>query len=156
MSALLTPEVVAQAVGICALSIRNLLDGNDGLAKRSALAIAVLDPSTGNELYITTFGKLPEDKWTADYLKIARAKAKLAFRLKMSSRAAQQHPQLLEPGDTKHRGGIYHNGIPVGVSGVQSYIDEMIAMWIAAACEMLCRRAFEEVVTPANGETLDG
>lgn len=155
MSALLTRDVVEQAINLCTPSIMYLLE-TSGFAKRSALTIVVLDPTTGDELIKTKFGKLPRAEWTADYAEIALAKAKLAFRLKMSCRAAQQHPHLLEAGDTKHRGGIYHQGIPVGVSGVQSYLDEMVAMWIAVACEMLCRRTFEEVVTPAAGDTVKG
>lgn len=155
MSALLTPAMARLAVSLVQTHIDYVLD-ESGFAKRSALAVAVLDPLTGEELFTTTFGKLSREEWTADYEEIALAKARLAFRLKMSCRAAQQHPQLFQEGDTKHRGGIFHNGIAIGVSGVESYIEEMIALQIAASCEMLCRRAFEEVVTPSAGNTVTG
>ncbi len=69
----------------------------------------------------------------ADYAAFARAKAHTSWRLGTDSRAVQKlSPQLLRVGDTLLAGGVWRQGIVVGVSGAFEHYDEVYATTIAA------------------------
>lgn len=78
----------------------------------------------------------------ADYAAFARAKAHTSWRLGIDSRAAQHlSPHLLREGDTLLAGGVWRNGIVVGVSGAFEHYDEVYATTIAAFLGALAHAA---------------
>ena len=146
MSALLTRELAEKAIAMVTLAIIGLLRQPD--TKRSALAVTILDPTDGNVLFETTFGKMKKEEWPYPFDDIARGKAHLAHRTKMNTaQVIGQAPYLLQAGDPKFIGGVFRYGMAVGVSGIQSRRDEMVAGWIIDACAMLCHEAMETITT---------
>ncbi len=142
VSVLLAPDMAQRAILMVLPMIEKLV--TDGVVKRGDLAIVILDPLEGNILGQKSLGD--EGKWEHDYHRLALHKACLAGRSGLSSRhVAQLEPHRLMVGDTKHAGGVNFNGIPVGVSGVQSYFDEMIANCVAAAYQALCIEAMVKI-----------
>lgn len=143
-SVLLTPDVAGQAIEMVLPMIEKL--AADGVIRGRDLAIVVLDPATVDDSVIgqKCLGDL--EKWEHNYLRLAEYKAGLSKRYGLSTRhITQTKPHLCIVGDTKHSGGISLDGIPVGVSGVESYFDEMIANWVAAACLALCMEAMAKI-----------
>jgi len=70
---------------------------------------------------------------------IARSKAKIHFRNQRPSTEVQvRRPHTLRIGDTCYGGSAEHEGIIVGVSGVQSCYDEAFAGIIASILWALC------------------
>ncbi|HEX6735300.1 MAG TPA: hypothetical protein VF096_10840 [Azonexus sp.] len=84
------------------------------------------------------------DRWDADYAAMARAKARSSWLSGMDSHRLQQSsPHLLRNGDTLLAGGIWLDGIVVGVSGAFPCYDEVYAMTIAVSLRALARQARE-------------
>lgn len=71
--------------------------------------------------------------WDADYAAYARAKAALSWRLKCDTHKVQNElPHLLVDGDTLLAGGVWVDGLTVGVSGAEAAYDVAFATTIAA------------------------
>lgn len=82
------------------------------------------------------------ERWDADYAAFARAKAKSSWLSGMDSRHLQHvSPQLLHTGDALLPGGIWLEGIVVGVSGAFPCYDETYAGTIACFLRALAREA---------------
>lgn len=107
--------------------------------KRESLAICVLDLN-GDLLFSKDIkGK---DWGDHDFSAIALSKAEVAYKNKKDSVLVDCHtPWNAEEGETPYQGGAYYKGLAVGVSGVESYFDQMIAKWIIAAISALCDEA---------------
>ncbi|MGE5469874.1 MAG: hypothetical protein ACM3X0_03635 [Bacteroidota bacterium] len=108
------------------------------------LHVVIMDPTqlpgqTAFEdaiLHEQTFG--PTTPPDADYAAFALAKARTSWRLGVDSRVVQHlSPHLLRAGDTLLAGGIWRNGIVVGVSGAFAHYDEVYATTIAAFLQAL-------------------
>lgn len=82
------------------------------------------------------------------FARVARKKAEMSAREQMSTRDIIAQGRL-RPGDTKWPGGIWHPGlsIAVGVSGIYSRQDEVLAKLIAAEIEALVREMVEDETT---------
>jgi len=108
--------------------------------KREDLHIVILDPIDGLLLYEYSLGD--PDRWEHPYHEIARSKALIAWRTKADTITVQTHaPWKYLPskvGETPYGGGIYRDGIVVGVSGVEWWFDQMFAEMIAAALKAFC------------------
>lgn len=77
----------------------------------------------------------------ARFRRMALSKAERSVR---SGRAtADLPPHFLHRGDTTSWGSVILDDIVVACCGVQSFNDEMFAMWIAAAIKSEAKRAFE-------------
>jgi hypothetical protein len=110
--------------------------------KRKCLSICILDPKSGEVVYSEDIGK---NETGHDFKKIARSKAKISYREKVDTLIVrEQRTCFLEPGETTYQGGVYFRGYVVGVSGVEPWFDEMIALWIAAPLQALCRNELEQ------------
>lgn len=108
-----------------------------GSVKRKDLHIVILDPTDGLLLYERSFGD--SSRWEHPYHLIARSKALVAMRTKADSITVQTHmPWKYREDETPYGGGVYRDGIVVGVSGVQWYFDQMFAEMIAAALKAFC------------------
>lgn len=108
-----------------------------GSVKRKDLHIVILDPTDGLLLYEQSFGD--SSRWEHPYHLIARSKALVAMRTKADSITVQTHmPWKYREDETPYGGGVYRDGIVVGVSGVQWYFDQMFAEMIAAALKAFC------------------
>ncbi len=81
-----------------------------------------------------TFGKAPEKRgdWKRSYDAYAYSKASLANEHKMNtSQLVNEQPALMNEGDIIYAGGVWLHGIAVGVSGIESQLDETIAKIVA-------------------------
>jgi len=153
-SAILTEELVREAIKIVKPAIDQLLASAD-LAKRSALAVVVLDPINGLSIYNGIFGTVPPSEWERDYAGIANAKASTAYQTHLDTGVGVfLEPHMLHKGHARYQGGVIFHGIAVGVSGIQSYLDEMVAYMIAAACRGLCQRKMVEEVQKGGDDFL--
>ena len=67
-------------------------------------------------------------RWEADYAWYARAKARLAWRERMSLRTLfAEHPERLRDGDIRVEGAVRQGPWIVGASGAQAWYDHAIA-----------------------------
>jgi hypothetical protein len=141
----LTAEICQRAWDIVKASV--IAAANNGVTKRLAGTIVVLDPHTGMILFSASVNDDHPD--AEKYDAIAMAKANLCWKHKMSSREIQQTaPHLYEEGDVKWGGGVYEFGLVDAFSGVQAVLDEAIAWsmlaWIMALCQHEMTRPLEE------------
>jgi hypothetical protein len=146
-SVIVTDEVAKLAIALERPFITRLMDL--GIAKRNHLHVVVLDPGViipvgvsfkflddimdyeDLILHEESFGD--KSQWEHPYDEYARSKAVVSLRTKLPSLyVVQSAPFLLVPGDTCFGGSAYLDGIAVGVSGVDSHIDQMIADRVAA------------------------
>ncbi|MGE5471243.1 MAG: hypothetical protein ACM3X0_10650 [Bacteroidota bacterium] len=118
-----------RALGLAAPQIEAGLDDRQ-LIGSGFLHVVIMDPTqlpgqTTFEnaiLHERSFG--PTTPSDADYAAFARAKARTSWRLGVDSRVVQHlSPHLLRAGDTLLPGGIWRNGIVVGVSGAFAHYD---------------------------------
>jgi len=144
MSAILDRDMAKQAVRTVGMAFKGMLE--ERFLNRNALHVVVLDPTRryGGPytfaqaiLYEESFGE-PCEKWEWQFDEFARAKAMLSWRTGMDTHLVQQRfPHLYAEGDIKFGGGVFRDGIVVGVSGVQWYFDQMFAELTASACKAL-------------------
>ena len=83
--------------------------------------------------------------WKYDYRTFALQKAQMARREKMNLTELLEHPLLLQEGDTIYKGGVYGDGIAVGVSGVSEDVDEEIAEIILNNIFVFAKQTFDIV-----------
>lgn len=110
-----------------------------GQLKGQHLAVTVVDHSTprhpktwSERILFQRFFNLDESTPKYPYIGIAEGKCQLADRTGMSTREVVEfHPELLLEGDVVFPGGIVYGGFAVGVSGLDDWDDEAIAMQIA-------------------------
>jgi hypothetical protein len=114
-----------------------------------------MDPEYGEEAIIFEFAVGDKTKWEHPYDEIARAKAFSAARHQMSTDTLRRlYPHLMQPEDTVHCGGVNFEGIPIGVSGVQGYFDELVANWLGATIVALCKARMAEILEDKSIDTL--
>lgn len=123
-----------------------------------ALALVALDPVLlqgghgADAAVLIEEGFGDQGSWDADYFGHARAKARLSWDLGEDSRAAQTRPHLLKAGDTLLTGGVYLDGLVVGVSGAHPWYDEAFAMSLAAMLRSLALREHHRLTQAGAGE----
>jgi hypothetical protein len=105
------------------------------------VAIVVMDPGLSPLdgdfeqaiLLEQAVGITDPQRWDADYLAFARAKARLSWMSRQDSAALQAtQPHRLRQGDSLLWGSVCLDGIVVGVSGAHPWWDEAFATTIAA------------------------
>lgn len=145
MSYLLTEEMVREAVDLVRPAIDHI---RTTFAKRSHGHLIVVDPNSGSEpenLYEESWGD-PATEWEHSYDLIAQGKADLCFYTGRNSRTVvTEEPYLLGEGHTQWVGAIVSGPsrrLVVSYSGAEDYVDEMICYLVAAAIQMVSRRAF--------------
>lgn len=115
------------------------------------LYIVIMDPGLGPEhcgfeqaiLHEHAVGD--RTAWDADYARYAREKARVCWRTQRSGHELRYlSPHLLRSSDTGVWGGIWHEGIAVGVSGGYPCFDEAIGISIASLLRAIAKqRAME-------------
>lgn len=144
-SAFLTDKLARQALAICTPSIEALLQ-IEGV-RRSALYVVILKPGSEEILASGSFGTMPRGIWPHPFENIALGKARLSQRTGMDTAMVLQfHAHLLVEGDPKYAGGVNRHGIPVGASGIQSYLDVLVAGMVADTCQALCQHALQTII----------
>jgi hypothetical protein len=122
-------------------AVRTQLFGESG-----ALHVVIMDPgadpgTTAFEdaiLHEASFGE--RERWDWDYAGAARAKARLAWRTGRDGSALHGlAPHLLRRGDTRLEGGVWVDGIAVGVSGAHPWFDEALGSAVAAMLRAIAR-----------------
>jgi hypothetical protein len=96
---------------------------------RVAAVILVLDPAypigiapEPRELWHGVLGEQDPKKWPEGrpYRDFAFAKARAAWRTQMDNHMMLLRPELIQVGDFKFHGGIYRDGLAMGLSGLKT------------------------------------
>lgn len=94
------------------------------LGESGFLYIVIMDPALGpadcgfEQAILYEYSVGDRDAWDADYAQYAREKARICWRARRSGHELRyMAPHLLRATDTGVWGGIWHEGIAVGVSG---------------------------------------
>ncbi|MFA0076800.1 hypothetical protein AB4427_01365 [Vibrio artabrorum] len=133
-------ELAESAVELVLPAIDNMFKQ----AKRKELHIVVINPTVkpwesdfeSAILFQRSLGN-PES-WAVEFDKLARAKAKQAWKHSFSNIDIQsKHPTLLEEGDVLWSGSFVYGGIVVACSGVEPEFDMLASGLIAVAFEQL-------------------
>ena len=142
---LITVELAREAVAcvrpLFEQSVATTRFGESGAAHVVILTPGVPETAGADSpvLYEESFGT--PATWDADYAGFARAKARLAWRARRDSGSVQAlAPHLLQGGDTLLGGGVYVDGMAVGVSGMHAWFDEALAASVAWFLRALARR----------------
>jgi hypothetical protein len=138
-SLFLTPALADHAYSLVAPAITHILSTS---AKRQALHVTILDGVVPFEDTAAGFKNAlrfdrvaVKDAWVVDYETNARTKARMSWRARMDTLTLiTVCPTHLQHADSKYAGGVWRDGVVVGVSGVEQYFDHMIAAIIAEAC----------------------
>ena len=79
--------------------------------------------------------------WDADYALYAREKARVCWRHQRSGHELRTcSPHLLSTTETGVWGGVWLDGITVGVSGADPWFDEAIGLSVAAALRAIAKK----------------
>lgn len=131
-------------------AVRTSLFGESG-----ALHVVVMDPAAlpGHAafedaiLHEASFGD--RERWDWDYARAARAKARLAWETGRDGVEVQRlAPHLLRRGDTRLEGGVWLDGIAVGVSGAHAWFDEALGGAVALLLRALAKEQAARVAGP--------
>lgn len=80
-------------------------------------------------------------RWDADYAAFAREKARVCWRTQRSGHEVRAiAPHLLQATDTGVWGGVWVDGIAVGVSGADPWFDEAIAGSLAYCLRAVAKK----------------
>ncbi|WP_413283372.1 hypothetical protein [Vibrio sp. MA40-2] len=140
-------EIAIDAVDLVAPSIEKLFERTN----RKELHIVIMDPRVkpwdGKSfedaiLHEASFGS-PES-WTIQFDKLARQKAKQAWRDSNANIQNQfLHPSSLNDDDVLFFGSFVYGNIVVGCSGVQQWYDMLVSGWVAVAFEQLAMHEYQ-------------
>lgn len=126
-------EAVSMVLPMLQTGIQNRTVGDSGF-----LYIVIMDPALDPSMTDFEHAVLYEhavgdrNDWDADYAKFARDKARVCWRTGRDGHYVRHvAPQLLRRSDTGIWGGVWIDGVVVGVSGAQPWYDEAIAASIA-------------------------
>jgi hypothetical protein len=147
-SALVDESLVAEALKIARPAIANILNHSERSPDARFVYVVVLNPVVaGDMLYEDFFGEgggSPERR-KKRYDLIARSKARIAQRTGLDTgNVVACSPALLLSEETLFEGGVNVGGVPVGVSGVESFLDEAIARVIASVINGLAKQRLEQ------------
>lgn len=153
-------EIVADAIDLVRPSIDLLFKRTN----RQELHIVVMNPRLkpweasfeDALLYEVSVGE-PE-KWTIPFDKMARQKARQAWRGQSANINKQLlHPSSLADDDLLFFGSFVYGDIVVACSGVQQWYDMLISGWIAVAIEQLAMHEYQTLKSESPGQqTLSG
>jgi hypothetical protein len=125
-SPILTKEDVSAALELLFPTVEQFLKFFE--PDRLGVHIAVKTEDLFFETDTRRFGEYPEVK-RAKYLRVARGKRDTAWDHKKDTAMIRASEMRL--GDVHWPGGVYRDGIAVGVSGARPYLDYLIASVIA-------------------------
>ncbi len=114
--------------------------------------VVVLDPVSGQVVGEQTFSAKPETlpspmEWKRPYDEIALSKARISHRTHLpSGEVAARFPAFLLRTDTFFPGGIWHNGLSVGSSGLEAELDAQCSRRVAEKLEEVLYKFVEERV----------
>lgn len=111
---------------------------------RLGVKVYVVLGNTNDPLYFVR-GEIGEPTNDYPFARIAESKATMAFKERMDTGVLLvSKPHLLRDGDTIYRGGVFGDGFSVGVSGVQDFMDELIARFLRDTIRALCSKLLKE------------
>ncbi len=100
-------------------------------------------------------GPTPESDKIIEFEDIAQRKAQDSLNFQMNTgRLIAEYPHLLTEGMIRWQGGVYFEGIAVGVSGVQSYFDEVIALIIAQHLKACRKWLLQDLIKGSDGDVI--
>lgn len=124
---------------------------------RTSAHVVILDPTKPYDpeaelpiLLQRTFVRPPNEE-SALYQDLARNKANISWRERMSTRdIGENAPYLYRQGDTKFPGGVFFNGAVAGVSGLPWEYDDACGLSTIAFFWASVRREREDLMTSNN------
>ncbi len=134
--ALVDAALARQAIALAEPALKALL-ATPGVSGERVLHIVVIDPCStpgadGEPRVLLEHSIGNSAEWGADYAGFARAKARLAWRLRCDSQHVQDElPHLLASGDTLLGGAIVRKGLVIGASGAHPWYDAACAGIVA-------------------------
>lgn len=141
-------EAVALALPAIEAAVRDPAVSGGGF-----LCIVVLDPGLApgdaefDEAVLVEHAVGDRARWDADYAAFARAKARLAWQTGADGHRLQAlQPQRLVDGDSLLWGGVWLEGIVVGVSGAFAWWDEAFATTVAANLRAIAKQRHAEAI----------
>ncbi len=150
MSFFIDSNLVDQAINLASPTINQLL-GSELVGGRKNIFVVVIEPSGKQFPY--KFGPDQVKDFQHPYHIIAGAKAEMCHRTgKPSGHVLHRTPWLFEKGDCRYAGGVVEDGLAVGVSGLQSHFDEMVAWMIFNAIAGLCMDAIAKINSDPKAE----
>lgn len=147
MSTVLTTQDVIRATQLIEPSALRLLTDPNAVWGPQYVMVS-LRVNCLRDTFSFAFGTIPRvwrPEWgpefgSKDFEKFAGLKRALAERGQgPTSRIIVEKPWFLVNGDILRPGGTWRDGISVGVSGIKSEADEMIAEWVADAVAGVAR-----------------
>jgi len=150
-SALLTPELAAQAVEILRPSIETLIKNQNG---RLVIYIVILDPVAAAKgvyevLWEGPIGEANTDKWPKSYNEFAHAKTRVTFQTRLPSHLVRFHaPYMYQNGDFKFGGSDIRENLITGSSGLDWHHDYLVSATINATLHALCLGAIGTESSP--------
>jgi len=144
-------QLAREAVELVMPAIYELLDR---YAKRKDLHIVVMDPrvkpweGSFDEAVLHERSVGDSSKWKDDYRRIARSKAKQAWRDGQANIITQMlAPATLKNGDTVFWGSFEYYGVIVAASGIESWFDMLVSAWVATALQQLAQHKVQQLKT---------
>lgn len=117
------------------------------LGESGFLYIVIMDPALGpadcgfEQAILYEYSVGDRDAWDADYAQYAREKARICWRARRNGHELRyMAPHLLRATDTGVWGGIWHEGIAVGVSGADPWFDEAVGTSIASLLRAIAKK----------------
>lgn len=145
-SALADASAAQAAVDFVMPMIRTGIDDRR-IGESGFLHIVILDPARLPQdcrfedaiLYEHSVGD--RSAWDADYALYAREKARVCWRHRRSGHELRAcSPHLLSENETGVWGGVWLDGITVGVSGADPWFDEAVGLSVAAALRAIAKQ----------------
>jgi hypothetical protein len=153
MSKILTEAMAERAIDLSLPFIEGLMA--DGLAKRTDGYLIVSRVEQFGDGFVPLVNRSFGDPatWEHPYREVATSKNEISCRTGLTSREVQLlHPELIAPGDTIYYGSAVSKTIVVAFSGVDAYIDELIAKVVLATSLALVQQELER--QKATGTTI--
>ena len=144
-------QLAREAVELVMPAISELLGK---YAKRKQLHIVVMDPGMkpweGSFLKAVLYERSVGEpgKWEKDYRRIARSKAKQAWRDSQANIITQMlAPATLESGDSVFWGSFEYYVVIVAASGIEPWFDMLVSAWVATALQQLAQHKVQQFKT---------
>jgi hypothetical protein len=127
---LLTEKMVEEAIEIIKPTINGLFTNNKAVWGPTWVEIFISIPTIDKPIHVTVGNKTEwNPSWKKkDLMDIARKKMEASKRTKKDTRSLlSRSPYLFKEGEYLYMGGIYHDEISVGTSGLNGIFDELVS-----------------------------
>ena len=134
---IINEEMIKKAIDLIKPTAEKILENPDFIWGPGWVAVCIIIPGYEDDVFKFEYGNAqnwqPEWKKTRqEFEQIAESKVLVASRARCNtSIVVAATPWLLRDREYLYPGGVFHNGISVGVSGAKGTTDELIAELVA-------------------------